>query len=72
MEEINVKLECQEFIPLVNLLKMTNAISSGGQIKMLLAEELIQYNDTIAFQKKKKCFAGDVIIVNNEVKITVE
>lgn len=70
MKTLEVKLD-QEFITLVQLLKATSLIGSGGEIKFLLEDEAIQYNDTIAFQKKKKCFVGDVIIVDNHTKIVI-
>lgn len=63
--------EEDEFITLVNLLKITSVVSSGGEVKLLLANDCIKYNDDIAFQKKKKCFKNDVIIVNDEYEITI-
>lgn len=70
MKNIEVKLD-QEFITLVQLLKATGTISSGGEIKFLLQEELVLYNDTIAFQKKKKCYIGDIITIDDHTKITI-
>ncbi len=71
MEKIEFKLGEQEYITLVNLLKTTDVVSSGGEVKILLINELITYNGEIEYRKKKKVFSGDVIAVNNEITITV-
>ncbi len=72
MQEIIFELNNQEYITLVNLLKTTDVVSSGGEVKILLVNELITYNGEIEFRKKKKVFANDVIIVNDEIKVTVK
>lgn len=55
----------EEYITLVNLLKVLDLVSSGGEVKMLLEEGVILYNNEIEYRKKKKCFAGDVISLDN-------
>ncbi len=71
MEQIKFELGEQEFITLVNLLKTTDVVSSGGEVKILLINELITYNGEIEYRKKKKVFSGDIITVNEEITITV-
>ncbi len=71
MEKLKFDLNGQEHITLVNLLKTTDVVTSGGEVKILLMNDLITYNGEIEFRKKKKVFAGDVIVVNNEVELTV-
>lgn len=72
MQEIKFELNNQEYITLVNLLKTTDVVSSGGEVKILLVNELITYNGEIEFRKKKKIFAGDVVVVNNEITVKVK
>ncbi len=72
MEKIKFSLGEQEYITLVNLLKTTDVVASGGEVKILLINELITYNGELEYRKKKKVFVGDEIIVNNEIMITVE
>lgn len=72
MEKINFQLEDgEEYITLVNLLKYENIISSGGEIKYLLENEMITYNGEVEFRKKKKCYPNDVIFVDN-YEITIK
>lgn len=72
MEKIIFQLEDgEEYITLVNLLKYKNIISSGGEIKYLLENEMIIYNGEVEFRKKKKCYQNDVIIVDN-YEITIK
>ncbi len=72
MEVIYFNLEeNQEYITLVNLLKYENIISSGGEINFLIDNESIFYNNQVETRKRKKCFSGDEIIINNEIKIII-
>ena len=43
-----------DYIQLDQLLKYANILITGGQIKELLAEELITLNGTIVTEKRKK------------------
>ena len=52
-------------------LKYANLLSTGGQIKVLLAEEAITLNGVIVTEKRKKIYPNDVVIVGDEVSITV-
>lgn len=72
MEKIIFQLEDgEEYITLVNLLKYANIISSGGEIKYLLENEMITYNGEVEFRKKKKCYPNDAILVEN-YEITIK
>ena len=59
------------YIQLDQLLKYANILTTGGQIKELLAEELITLNGTIVTEKRKKIYPNDVVTIANEVIITV-
>ena len=60
-----------DYIQLDQLLKYANLLSTGGQIKVLLAEEAITLNGAIVTEKRKKIYPNDVVIVGDEVSITV-
>ena len=60
-----------DYIQLDQLLKYANILATGGQIKALLAEELITLNGTIVTEKRKKIYPNDVVSIGDEVSITV-
>ena len=59
------------YIKLDQLLKYANILSTGGQIKELLAEELITLNGTIVTEKRKKIYPNDVVSIGDKISITV-
>ncbi|WP_126938096.1 RNA-binding S4 domain-containing protein [Veillonella sp. CHU740] len=60
-----------DYIQLDQLLKYANILATGGQIKELLAEELITLNGTIVTEKRKKIYPNDVVSIGDEISITV-
>ena len=60
-----------DYIQLDHLLKYANILATGGQIKELLAEELITLNGTIVTEKRKKIYPNDVVSIGDEISITV-
>ena len=65
--EITEKHEIQittEFIKLDQLLKWAGIIESGGQVKLLLADELIKLNGAIETAKRRKIKPGDIIEIS--------
>ena len=60
-----------DYIQLDQLLKYANLLSTGGQIKVLLAEEVITLNGVIVTEKRKKIYPNDVVTIANEIRITV-
>lgn len=60
-----------DYIQLDQLLKYANILSTGGQIKELLAEELITLNGTIVTEKRKKIYPNDVVSIGDKISITV-
>ena len=71
MNKIKFELKEEEFITLVNVLKLKSLVSSGGEVKILLAEGMIYYNGELEYRKKKKLFKGDIVVVNNEYEIEI-
>ena len=60
-----------DYIQLDQLLKYANILATGGQVKELLAEELIMLNGAIVTEKRKKIYPNDVVSIGDEVSITV-
>jgi ribosome-associated protein len=59
-----------EFIPLIQLLKATDLVSSGGEAQMVVTDGLVKYNGTTDYRKRLKVRKGDVIEFNNqEIKV---
>ena len=60
MENLSIDTE---YITLGQLLKMTNAISSGGMAKWFLEEHTVYVNGEVEQRRGKKLRHGDVINV---------
>lgn len=61
-----------EFITLGQLLKMTDAISSGGMAKWFLDEHVIYVNDEQEQRRGKKLRHGDVIEIPDFGKFKIK
>ena len=70
MIEFKLK-EDQEFITLVNLLKINSVISSGGEIKHYLNEELVAIEGVVLFEKRKKIYANMIVDIDGSESIKV-
>jgi ribosome-associated protein len=57
---IEFKLE-GEFIPLIQLLKATHLVQSGGEAQVVVTEGLVKYNGEVDLRKRLKVKAGDVV-----------
>ncbi|MBB2150650.1 RNA-binding S4 domain-containing protein [Pedobacter gandavensis] len=66
---IEFKLE-GEFIPLIQLLKATSLVQSGGEAQTVVEDGLVKYNGKVDFRKRLKVRVGDVISFMGQ-KITV-
>lgn len=60
-----------DFIPLIQLLKATNLVMSGGEAQTVVTEGLVKYNGEVDYRKRLKVKRGDVIEFNNQ-KILVK
>ncbi|MBE1556527.1 S4 domain-containing protein YaaA [Sporosarcina limicola] len=58
MEELEINTE---FITLGQILKMTDAISSGGMAKWFLEEHVVYVNDEEEKRRGKKLRDGDIV-----------
>jgi ribosome-associated protein len=53
--------EGEEFIPLVQLLKVTQVVNSGGEAQVLVAEGQVFLNGVVDYRKRAKIRPGDVV-----------
>jgi ribosome-associated protein len=57
---IEFKLE-GDHIPLIQLLKATNLVQTGGEAQIVVTEGLVQYNGQVDYRKRLKVKRGDVV-----------
>lgn len=55
--------EGEEFIPLVQLLKVTQVANSGGEAQILVVEGQVRLNGVVDYRKRAKIRPGDVVSV---------
>jgi ribosome-associated protein len=55
-----------EFVPLIQLLKATNLVQSGGEAQTVVTEGLVKYNGNVDYRKRLKVKRGDIIEFNNK------
>lgn len=56
-----------EFIKLDQLMKYAEMVQSGGEAKMLIAQELVLVNGEICTQRGKKIRPGDEVEFDGEI-----
>lgn len=67
MIEINID---SEYIKLDQLLKLADAVSTGGHAKFLILEGLVKVNGEVETRRGKKLRSNDVVEVEgNKIKI---
>ena len=57
---IEFKLE-GDYIPLIQLLKATNLVQTGGEAQMVVTDGLVKYNGQVDYRKRLKVKRGDII-----------
>jgi len=57
---IEFKLE-GGFIPLIQLLKATNLVQTGGEAQTVVSEGLVKCNGEVDLRKRLKVKAGDIV-----------
>nr|MBC7611557.1 RNA-binding S4 domain-containing protein [Pseudopedobacter sp.] len=55
-----------EFIPLIQLLKATDLVSSGGEAQMVVTDGSVKYNGSVDYRKRLKVRKGDIIEFNGQ------
>ncbi len=57
---LEFKLE-GEFIPMIQLLKATNIVQSGGEAQIVVEAGLVKYNGEVDLRKRLKVRRGDIV-----------
>lgn len=66
---IEFKLE-GEFIPMIQLLKATALVQSGGEAQTVVEDGLVKYNGKVDHRKRLKVRVGDVIdFMGQKIKV---
>lgn len=74
VKKIDFKLRKEEeFIPLIQLLKVVDVASSGGEAQAMVLGENVRLNGEIELRKRAKIRVGDVVTVFDfEVTVSAE
>lgn len=66
---IEFKLE-GEFIPMIQLLKATGLVQSGGEAQTIVEDGLVKYNGQVDYRKRLKVRQGDQVdFMGQHIKI---
>ena len=60
-----------EYIPLIQLLKATSMVNTGGEAQIVVSEGLVKYNGNVDYRKRLKVRQKDVVEFNNERIIVI-
>ena len=55
-----------DHIQLIQLLKATNLVSTGGEAQIVVTEGEVKYNGVVDYRKRLKVRAGDVVEFNGQ------
>jgi len=50
-----------EYIPMIQLLKATNLVETGGEAQIVVAEGEVLYNGEVDYRKRLKVKKGDLV-----------
>jgi ribosome-associated protein len=58
-----------DYIPMIQLLKATNLVQTGGEAQIAVDEGEVKYNGTIDYRKRLKVKSGDKVEFRGETII---
>lgn len=70
MQEIEFQLHT-EYIDLLQLLKATSIVMSGGEAKMLVDDGYVTVNGEIEHRRRRKLRVGDLVIFDEQIQISL-
>lgn len=70
MQEIEFQLHT-EYIDLLQLMKATSIVMSGGEAKMLVDDGYVTVNGEIEHRRRRKLRVGDVVIFDEQIQISL-
>jgi ribosome-associated protein len=50
-----------DFIPMIQLLKATHLVTTGGEAQIVVAQGEVKYNGEVDYRKRLKVKKGDVV-----------
>ena len=70
MQKIKFHLHT-EYIDLLQLMKATSIVMSGGEAKMLVDDGYVTVNGEIEHRRRRKLRVGDVVIFDAKIQISL-
>tara|TARA_B100001564_G_C20615427_1_gene659643 strand:+ start:834 stop:1058 length:225 start_codon:yes stop_codon:yes gene_type:complete len=70
MQEIEFQLQT-EYIDLLQMLKATTIVMSGGEAKMLVDDGFVTVNGEVEHRRRRKLRVGDVVIFDAQIQISL-
>lgn len=67
---IEFKLE-GDHIPMIQLLKATNLVQTGGEAQIVVSEGLVKYNGQVDYRKRLKVRKGDTVEFDNNTIVVI-
>ncbi|HEY9535123.1 MAG TPA: RNA-binding S4 domain-containing protein [Mucilaginibacter sp.] len=59
-----------DYIPMIQLLKATNLVSTGGEAQIVVDQGEVTYNGEVDYRKRLKVKKGDVVeFRGNKIKV---
>jgi ribosome-associated protein len=66
---IEFKLE-GDYIPMIQLLKATGLVETGGEAQLVVIEGKVKYNGTVDYRKRLKVKKGDTVeFMGTQIKV---
>ena len=56
-----------DYIPLIQLLKATNLVQTGGEAQIVVTEGEVKYNGQVDYRKRLKVKRGDTVEFRNKI-----
>jgi ribosome-associated protein len=60
-----------DHIPLIQLLKATNLVGTGGEAQIVVSEGLVKYNGVVDYRKRLKVKQRDVVEFDGQKIIVI-
>ncbi|HWZ34765.1 MAG TPA: RNA-binding S4 domain-containing protein [Mucilaginibacter sp.] len=59
-----------DYIPMIQLLKATNLVATGGEAQIVVDQGEVKYNGEIDYRKRLKVKRGDIVeFAGNTIKV---
>jgi len=59
-----------DYIPMIQLLKATNLVATGGEAQIVVDQGEVKYNGEIDYRKRLKVKKGDIVeFAGNTIKV---